>query len=224
MGKVNEIIKLHLNFIETVKCNESIMRQLHQNGITILDGFGQNISLVKEYYETWYSSNVKRPITLCGINPGKDGVGLTGIPFMDYKNLARLLEGVDGGMYKPEPSSEFLYSVIEEIGVGEFFKQVYLTNFSWFGFKRKNGNLNYFDLPSTELKWLFTRSFITEMEIMQTKIIIPLSREVGTNLRKLKREGFLKAKIMPRLNHPSYCNYKNRRDEELVKYVTRIRN
>ena len=44
--------------------------------------------LVKKFYSSYYSDNNKR-IIIFGINPGRLGGGLTGIPFTDGYNLEK---------------------------------------------------------------------------------------------------------------------------------------
>jgi len=191
-----------VDFYNCLKDEADVWKALEQKDIQILDGFQNNIELVRQYYHRMYASRKER-IVFCGINPGKNGAGKTGIPFIDFKGASQLLPGVNEN--SSENSAQFILSVIDEIGVQEYHNLVYMTNISWYGFSKDKKNLNYYDLPSSVQK-TFTASFIAEMDIVQPKMIVPLSERVEKTLREMVADGKLNYPIAKRLPHPYYCS------------------
>ena len=215
---MEKIIDLHEDFYKSIQNDLEVKEKLEREKITILYGFIENRELVRLYYQAFYISKTPR-IVLCGINPGKNGAGKTGIPFIDFNGASELFPNVDQD--DKERSAQFILSVISEIGKMKFHKNVYMTNLSWFGFIQDNKNMNYFDLP-TPLESVFTDSFLSEMEIVRPKMIIPLSKDVEQALNKMTEEGRLNYPVGPRLPHPYYCSFGKREDKYKEKYVNRI--
>ncbi|MEK4538095.1 hypothetical protein NST21_22570 [Peribacillus sp. FSL K6-1552] len=91
---MDKIFQLHLNFYENIRSNLEVSEMLEHENITVLDGFIKNLELVRRYYQTVYSVKAKR-VVLCGINPGKNGAGKTGIPFLDFRAASHILPGID---------------------------------------------------------------------------------------------------------------------------------
>ncbi len=97
------------------------------------------------FYEKFYSDQEPR-IGLFGINPGRFGAGVTGIPFTDPIRLAQEC-GIDNEFpRKQELSSLFVYEVIRAWGGAEaFYRHFYITSLSPLGFLRSGKNYNYYD-------------------------------------------------------------------------------
>jgi hypothetical protein len=97
------------------------------------------------FYNKYYDDNKKR-IFLIGINPGRFGGGITGIPFTDPVHLAEVLN-IDSPLAKKhELSSKFIYEVVHVFGGPKiFFEKCYLTAVSPLGFVCKGRNINYYD-------------------------------------------------------------------------------
>lgn len=217
---MDKVINLHASFHAELLRDDIARELLNQKNIAVLNGFNRNIELVRRYYQTVYSQEAKR-VVLCGINPGKNGAGKTGIPFIDFRSASRLLSDVE--QLDQERSSQFIYSVIEEVGVKFFYENVYMTNLSWFGFTTDGINLNYYDLPPP-LSTVFTNSFIEEMNLVQPKVIVPLSEVVEKDLKLMKKDGKLPYSIAPRLAHPFYCSIGNRKNKYRMLYAESIKN
>jgi hypothetical protein len=117
------------------------------NGIKILNPLEKDevLHILETFYQKFYSDRKKR-IFLIGINPGRFGGGITGIPFTDPVNLQEFVGIPNTYNQKHELSSRFIYEVINKMGgTTHFFGHCYLTAVSPFGFTRKNKNLNYYD-------------------------------------------------------------------------------
>lgn len=181
--------------------------------LVVLDDFLQNKNNIKRYYEKYVSKN-KPKIVLCGINPGRFGAGLTGIPFIDFKSLSKMLNDIN--RTETEQSAQFFFRVIEKIGKERFYQNCYVTNISKFGFAEqgKSRNVNYYDLPKNTQRWLLDR-FCEEMNFINPNIIIPLSQNVEHSLNLLKDEGKLSFNIGERINHPSWVMTYRKNDEDI---------
>lgn len=185
--------------------------------------------VVSKFYHTYYPDTNQRKIILA-INPGRLGAGATGIPFTDTKRL-RDVCGIDSSIPEThEPSSVFVYDVIDAYGGPvKFYEEFFIGSVSPLGFLRENelGNLvnfNYYDEPP--FTTLVTPFIISELRRLLT---INLNRETcicwgtGKNftyLTKLNAEhGFFK-QILP-LEHPRYImQYKSReRNKYIDKYL-----
>jgi len=81
-----------------------------------------------------------------GINPGRFGGGVTGIPFTDPIRLEKVCGIKNDFLKKQELSSVFIYSMIEAYGGAEkFYGQFYISAISPLGFIKDGKNLNYYD-------------------------------------------------------------------------------
>jgi hypothetical protein len=123
------------------------------DNIAVLNPFRESklaLSCADAFYDKYYNDNKKRwPIL--GINPGRFGGGLTGVPFTDFKRLQQVC-GIDtGGTSSHEPSSEFIYRMIAAMGGADaFYKQFYINSVCPLGFIIHKGagkwvNYNYYD-------------------------------------------------------------------------------
>jgi hypothetical protein len=186
--------------------------------------------LMEQFYKKFYNDDNKRHLIL-GINPGRFGGGVTGIPFTDSKRLKSVCEINYEGKETHEPSSVFVYGVIKAFGgVNEFYKHFYINSICPLGFTAtgKNGkeiNYNYYD--SKELT-ASVYDFI--IENIKKQIAFGVDMDTcfcfgnGQNekfLRKLNTEkGFFKNIVA--LEHPRFVmQYKSKlKDQYIEKYVT----
>lgn len=124
------LVKNHLEFCENfIKLNT---KELNLKGVEILVEFLKNKKNILKFHKKFVEPYTPK-IVLVGINPGRFGSGLTGIPFTDFNSLSKLLDDKTLGN-KKEQSATFIFSIIESIGVENFFKNIYLTNLSAVGF------------------------------------------------------------------------------------------
>jgi len=118
-------------------------------GVQVLNPYQNKVvfDLCKQFYSKYYSDNYNR-IIIIGINPGRFGGGLTGIPFTDPINLQTICKIENDLAKKHELSSDFIYTMIAAYGSPEsFFKDFYFTSVSPLGFTKEQRNLNYYDDP-----------------------------------------------------------------------------
>ncbi|MDO3628624.1 uracil-DNA glycosylase family protein [Mucilaginibacter sp. BT774] len=185
------------------------------NGIRIMNPFREYdnvMGIVEAFYHKYYNDNHQRHIIL-GINPGRFGGGLTGIPFTDPKRLVSECHIQYTGKISHEPSSVFIYEMIDAYGGPEaFYKDFYINSPCPLGFtsideKGKETNYNYYDS-----KQLTDAVFPFMMENIRKQIDLGIKTDTcfcfgtGKNekfLKKLNNEYKFFGKIMA-LEHPRF--------------------
>jgi hypothetical protein len=115
--------------------------------ISMMNPFADPVSwpLIERFYTNFYSDANQR-IFIFGINPGRFGSGVTGIPFTDPIRLQEKC-GIDNDFRKlPELSSVFIYQMIDAFGgPSPFYQNFFITAISPLGFVKDGKNLNYYD-------------------------------------------------------------------------------
>jgi len=103
------------------------------------------LPLCQQFYNKYYHDDAQRTLIL-GINPGRFGAGLTGIPFTDPVKLQQEC-GIENDLPKKrELSADFIYQMIAAYGGKEkFYHQFYFGSVSPLGFTAAGKNLNYYD-------------------------------------------------------------------------------
>lgn len=127
-------------------------------GIRIMNPFRESagvMNIVQDFYKKFYDDHHKR-LGVLGINPGRFGGAVTGIPFTDPKRLVNNCGISYNGPVTHEPSSVFVYEVIEAYGGPEkFYSRFYINSICPLGFTNTNKsgkeiNYNYYDSPALE--------------------------------------------------------------------------
>ena len=99
----------------------------------------------EHFYRQFYSDREPRRMII-GINPGRFGGGVTGIPFTDPIRLQNDCGIANDWPKKQELSSLYIYEMIKAFGgPAIFYSQYYVTAVSPLGFTRHGKNLNYYD-------------------------------------------------------------------------------
>ena len=107
-------------------------------GVAVLNPFqdAYTFQLCETFYHQYYNDTHPRKLIL-GINPGRFGAGLTGIPFTDPVKLEQRLGIPNNLPKKAELSSDFMHRVFDELGGAElFFKKFYISSVCPLGFTR----------------------------------------------------------------------------------------
>lgn len=215
------IVEDYFDFYEIFK--DKYSETLEGKNIKILSKFLENKNNIIEFHKRYVQPNSPK-IVICGINPGRNGAGLTGIPFIDFKSLSKMLPNI--AKEESEQSAKFFYSVIQEFGIENFYQKFHVTNISWYGFSQidKQKNVNY-DNISTEIAIFLIEKFVEEMEFINPDFIIPLSKNVFYELKSLKERNKIKAEIGTRLCHPSWISTYRSNDINLWtnKYVETLK-
>jgi hypothetical protein len=97
------------------------------------------------FYEKYYTGEQPRTF-IFGINPGRFGAGVTGVPFTDPIRLEVACGIANPFVKKAELSSVFVWQFIEAYGGIEVFsRSFYITSLSPLGFVKAGKNINYYD-------------------------------------------------------------------------------
>src|SRR6476661_2710606 len=101
--------------------------------------------VVESFYNKYYNDDKPR-YCIIGINPGRFGGGVTGIPFTDPIRLEKECGIKNDFIKKQELSSVFIYEMINAYGgVEKFYHNYYISAISPLGFVKDGKNLNYYD-------------------------------------------------------------------------------
>lgn len=181
------------------------------------------------FFKKYYSDNKKRRFII-GINPGRFGSGLTGVSFTDPKRLEEKCGIYSSLPKKHEPSSEFIYRMIDAYGgVRRFYSHFYINSVCPLGFTQTNSkgrevNYNYYDrkdLLDAVMPFILS-SLRQQIDLgMETQIAYCLG--FGKNyaiLQKLNKEHHFFKTIIP-LEHPRFIKqYKAKFENEYIdKYL-----
>lgn len=205
------------------------------NGIQVMNPFRQNkevLSVMDIFYRKFYSDTKKRKLIL-GINPGRLGAGVTGIPFTDTKRLSDICDIKIHSVVSHEPSSVFIYEVIDQYGGAEkFYGDYYINSLSPLGFIEKNAkgnwvNRNYYDYGPLYVQ---TEAFIVSSLKKQidfgiaTENCIVLGKKNAKYLRTINEKEKLFGRITV-VDHPRYIvQYKSKEKEVyLAEYLEKLR-
>jgi hypothetical protein len=169
--------------------------------------------LAQKFYQKYYSDSSERSLIL-GINPGRNGAGLTGVPFTDSKRLEEKCM-IKTDLKSHEPSSEFIYHMIEAFGGPDlFYKKFFISSVSPIGFIKKGKNYNYYDEPglinilSPYIYYQMNR--LLQLRLKKKKIICLGEGKNFKFLSELNSKHHWFEEIIP-LAHPRYImQYKRR--------------
>jgi hypothetical protein len=208
--------------------------QLPKN-VSIMNPFKENkeaLQISTKFYKKFYNDTNKRHLIL-GINPGRFGAGVTGVPFTDTKRLLEECGLKFDGKSTHEPSATFIYEMINAYGgVEKFYSKFYIHSVCPLGFtiindKGKEINYNYYDS-----KELTDSVYDFIIENLKKQISFGISTDVcfcfgtGKNvnfLKKINEEFRFFQKIVP-IEHPRFImQYKSKSKQfYLDKYLEEL--
>ncbi|HET9485891.1 MAG TPA: uracil-DNA glycosylase family protein [Chryseosolibacter sp.] len=191
-------------------------------GVEVMNPYQDKTCLrvCRAFYKRYYDDTRERFLVL-GINPGRYGAGLTGIPFTDPVKLESVFGIQNTFPKRPELSADFIHQVIRAFGgYEEFFSRFFINSVSPLGFVSEGRNLNYYDTPALQKS---LEPFI--IKSIKSQLKIGIKREIafclgeGDNYRFLhminEREKFF-AKIIP-LAHPRFVmQYKRKKVQHYI--------
>jgi hypothetical protein len=175
-------------------------------------GTGMHWDAVVQFNQRFYANGIPK-IVLFGINPGRLGAGKTGVPFVDFKSLSRLLAGISRA--DSERSAQFFFRVIEHFDAERFYASFYVTNVSWVGYVKDARNVNFHELPGAALQKVLDL-FREEMAVVKPAKIISLSGSVHETVRNVLRKDVDCSTVLP---HPNYCSFESRVERYMSKYI-----
>lgn len=193
------------------------------------DGSERINAFCEIFYKKFYADSQSRKL-IVGINPGRLGAGLTGIPFTDTKRMEGPCGIPTGDLNSHEPSSVFVYEVIEAYGgVKAFYDRFFINSVCPLGFvitneKGREVNYNYYDQKDLQRAVLpFIKQSIDQMVGlgMETDKVYCLG--TGKNfkfLNEFNRQHGWFGEVIP-LEHPRYVmQYKTKlKDQYIDKFI-----
>lgn len=205
-------------------------------GIKVMNPFTDELAMniSSAFYRKFYHDNRQRFLIL-GINPGRFGAGCTGVPFTDTKRLETECGIEFPGLKTHEPSSVFVYEVINAMGgVKRFYADFYIQSICPLGFtirneKGRDVNYNYYDSKKLQEAVM---PFI--LENIYKQFDLGVSRDIvfcfgsGKNLQfiqSINEKHHLFKEIVP-LEHPRFImQYKSKsKDQYIAKYMDAFQN
>lgn len=199
-------------------------------GVSIMNPYkdANTWALASRFYEKFYSDRRPRAL-IFGINPGRHGAGVTGVPFTDPIRLESECGILNEWKKQAELSSQFIYAMIRTYGgAAEFYGNYFFTALSPLGFVRAGKNLNYYDDKELmrDAEPFVLKCIRRQLETMPTYPVCYCLGE-GTNFAYFRRineqHGFFR-EIVP-LPHPRWVmQYRRKKVDEYVQlYLTRLR-
>jgi len=206
-----------LSFYKNLKITSPLPK-----GVVVLNPFHgeESFKYCSAFYQKFYSDDAQRTMIL-GINPGRHGGGITGIPFTDPIKLSECCKIPNPFKLKPELSADFIYTMINGYGGPEaFYKKYYFSAISPLGFTMDGKNLNYYDIKELQAA---LKEFI--IASLKKQLTFGINRSVcyclgeGENfkfLTKLNSEQKFFETIIP-LAHPRFImQYRRKKVNEYV--------
>ena len=182
----------------------------------------ETITVMREFYRKYYNDNNQRRFII-GINPSRNGAGVTGVPFTDTKRLESACGIAMKSARTHEVSSVFIYDMIEAYGGTEqFYSEFYINSPFPLAIIRetKSGNwlnANYYDDP---LLFEMVKDFMIESLKkhinlgLNTSEVFVLGKKNAVFVEKLNKIEKMFDKLTV-LEHPRYIQQYKSKEKEL---------
>jgi hypothetical protein len=192
----------------------------------------ETMEVMAQFYRKFYNDSNQRRF-IVGINPSRNGAGVTGVPFTDTKRLESVCGIQMKSAYTHELSSVFVYDLIAEYGgPNAFYQEFYINSpFPLAIIRRtKTGNwlnANYYDDPAllADVKDFMIDSLKKHISLgLDTSEVIVLGKKNADFIQKLNTETNLFARLVV-LEHPRYIQQYKSREKQLYidKYLLALR-
>lgn len=200
-------------------------------GFRVLNPFLDNpetMQVMKQFYRKYYNDNNNRRFII-GINPGRQGAGVTGVPFTDTKRLESVCGIKMHSAYTHEVSSVFIYDMIEQYGGAEaFYRDFYINSPFPLAIVRKTKNDKWLNANYYDDNYLFecVRDYMSDILVqhvatgLETDEVFVLGKKNAVYVNRLNKKLNLFKKISI-LEHPRYIQqYKSKeKDFYINKYL-----
>lgn len=206
-----------LSFNETLEITESL-----PEGVEVINPFTnpETLRVTRAFYEKYYADDKQRR-AIFGINPGRFGAGVTGVPFTDPAKMEEDCGIPNDFDKKAEASSNFVYQVVHKWGGPEaFYQQFFIGGVCPLGFLKEGKNYNFYDEAALRdaVKPFIIRKVWEQIELgLSREVLFLLGKgQLYAFFNKLnKEEGFFK-KLVP-LPHPRWVmQYRYKRRHEFA--------
>jgi hypothetical protein len=200
-------------------------------GFRVVNPFVENpetMPVMEAFYQKYYNDPNQRRFII-GINPGRHGAGVTGIPFTDTKRLESVCGIRMESAHSHEISSVFIYDLIEAYGgTGDFYSRFYINSPFPLAITRVTHggqwlNANYYDDKALfhAVKPFMIESLKKQVAIgLDTSRVYILGKKNASFIRALNREAKLFDQMVE-LEHPRYIQqYKSKEQAAYIdKYL-----
>ena len=182
----------------------------------------ETMVVMSEFYHKYYSDNRQRRFII-GINPSRNGAGVTGVPFTDTKRLESACGIAMKSARTHEVSSVFIYDMIEAYGGTEqFYSEFYINSPFPLAIIRetKSGNwlnANYYDDPQLfeMVKDFMIESLKKHINLgLNTSEVFVLGKKNAVFVEKLNKIEKMFDKLTV-LEHPRYIQQYKSKEKEL---------
>ncbi len=180
-------------------------------------------NIINVFFEKYFKDNKER-VFIVGINPGRFGGGVTGIPFTDPIALEEYCGIKNNFDKKPELSSRFVYSFVNEYGgAKKFYSKFFISAVFPLALIKDGKNYNYYDNPEL---YLNLKSYLISSLKKQTQFgaredtAICLGKKNFSYLNELNKElNYFKNIII--LDHPRFImQYRlKKKDQYIQNYI-----
>ena len=200
-------------------------------GFAVINPFLENaetIPTMERFYRKFYGDRKSRKFII-GINPSRHGAGITGVPFTDTKRLKSVCGIEMETAYSHEPSSVYLYDLIEQYGGARaFYGDFYINSpfplaITRLNERRRWVNANYYDdkslFEAVKPFMVATLKNHLQLPIDASKVYV-LGKKNAAYLARINAEEHLFGELVI-LEHPRFIQqYKSReKSAYLLKHV-----
>lgn len=193
----------------------------------------ETLNVMSQFYCKYYNDTNRRRFII-GINPGRYGAAVTGVPFTDTKRLESVCGIKMESARTHEISSVFIYEMINEYGGADaFYQEFYINSAFPLAILRqtKNGkwlNANYYDDP---LLFEMTKDFIiTSLKKhismgLEISEVIVLGKKNASYIEKLNKEEKLFGRLVT-VEHPRFIQQYKLKEKQIYidKYILALNN
>lgn len=204
------------------------------SGFQVLNPYLDNpetMEVMTRFYQKYYADINRRKFIL-GINPGRYGAAVTGVPFTDTKHLENVCGIKMLSAVTHEPSAVFVHEMIKaDGGVEKFFDEFYINSLFPLAIVRlsKSGkwvNANYYDDP--ELFRMTEDFMITCLKKqidfgLDTSRVFILGKKNAEYIKKINKRIPLFENLII-LEHPRYIQQYKQKEKQIYidKYLMEL--
>src|SRR5690554_1070871 len=178
--------------------------------------------VMQQFYRKYYHDHQIRKL-LIGINPSRNGAGVTGVPFTDTKRLESVCGIPMSSAHTHEISSVFMYEMIEAFGgATSFYSRFYINSPFPLAIVKKSAKGNWVNTNYYDDKQLFycLKEFMVQtlkahinMGIDTTEAFV-LGKKNARYIHQLNQEEKLFKKLTV-LEHPRYIQQYKSKEKQL---------
>ncbi len=182
----------------------------------------ETMVVMQQFYHKYYNDFSQRKFMI-GINPSRNGAGVTGVPFTDTKRLESVCGIKMLSAHTHEISSVFMYDMIEAYGGATSFYQDFYINspFPLAIIHRTKGdkwlNANYYDDPKLfeMVKDFMISSLNKHISLgLDTSEVFILGKKNADFIKKINQTEKLFGKLTI-LEHPRFIQQYKSREKQL---------